>query len=202
MTRSLILDVDTQVDFMNKDGKLYVPGAENIKTALSDVMLHAMGCPVISTMDSHSENDIEFDTYPPHCIIGTDGWNKIPETMPYGNHYVYDEKVNSLAMQYIIRKKTYNVWDPSLGNPIAMYKILSNIEPANIFIMGVALDVCVIAAARGLAKFNKESKLGSKLWVIEDAVEALTDEGFMRSIKEMRDLDIVPICSHQLTGII
>lgn len=73
-------EVDPQADFMLPGGKLYVPGAErllpNIRK-LTDaarqgrVFLVSHGC-------YHSQDDPEFQTFPPHCIKGTPGSQFVP----------------------------------------------------------------------------------------------------------------------------
>src|SRR6266480_6204378 len=82
-------DVDTQYDFMHADGKLYVPDAERIignLKRLSDYA-HGHGIRVIASADDHVKGHAEISdtpdwktTFPPHCLRGTPGQKKIPET--------------------------------------------------------------------------------------------------------------------------
>ena len=50
-------DVDTQYDFMRADGKLYVPGSEEIIPALRDLTRHAhdRGIPIVASVRAGSE---------------------------------------------------------------------------------------------------------------------------------------------------
>ena len=83
-------DVDTQVDFMRPDGKLYVDGAERIVAnlaALTD-FAHGRGIRIVGSSDNHDPGDDELsetpdfvDTFPPHCLRGTEGQARIPETL-------------------------------------------------------------------------------------------------------------------------
>src|SRR5271157_4031093 len=75
-------DVDTQVDFMLPEGKLYVPGAERIIPTLARLTNWAAQhqVRVIASADAHQPGDEEFSLYPPHCLAGTPGQKKIPET--------------------------------------------------------------------------------------------------------------------------
>ena len=87
--RCAFWDVDTQVDFMRPDGKLYVGGAETILAnlaALTD-FAHANGIRIVASSDCHTATDEELsaepdfvDTYPPHCLAGTPGQARVPET--------------------------------------------------------------------------------------------------------------------------
>src|ERR1700728_2944367 len=84
LSRNVVFwEVDTQADFMLPGGKLYVPGAErllpNIRK-LTDaarqgrVFLVSHGC-------YHTQDDPEFQTFPPHCIKGTAGSALLPEAL-------------------------------------------------------------------------------------------------------------------------
>src|SRR5580658_865687 len=67
--KTVFFDIDTQIDFVYPAGALYVPGAEYILPLVGELNRHA---PVlISTMDAHSEDDPEFQIFPPHCVVGT-----------------------------------------------------------------------------------------------------------------------------------
>src|ERR1044071_7703202 len=82
-------DVDTQYDFMKADGKLYVPGSEEIIPLLDRLTRHAHehGIRIIASADDHVEGHPELsatpdwkETFPDHCMRGTPGQLKIPET--------------------------------------------------------------------------------------------------------------------------
>lgn len=204
--KSLLIDIDTQIDFIDKDGKLSVPGAEEIRPVLHDVFIGSIrkGVPIISTMDTHSENDPEFTTYPPHCIEETAGWSKIRETMPYRISFVsvtghaatgIARKTLEQCMQFIVQKKTYDVWDNFLGSPNAMIDIITHFLPQNIYLCGVATDVCVVAAARGIAKWAVENSYSPGLWVVKDAMKGLSTDSEAKAISEMANLGFIGIDS-------
>src|SRR4051794_38432521 len=79
----VFVDVDTQFDFMDPRGRLYVPQAEAIVPALKRLFEVARRerIPVISSADNHSPDDAEFARFPPHCVRGTPGQQKIAETL-------------------------------------------------------------------------------------------------------------------------
>src|SRR6266568_2383952 len=89
MARVIFWDVDTQHDFMHADGKLYVPDAEHIIGNLKRLTdyAHTHGIRVIASADDHVAGHPEIsdtpdwkNTFPPHCMRGTPGQKKIPET--------------------------------------------------------------------------------------------------------------------------
>ena len=89
MSGRLLWDVDTQVDFMRPDGKLPVPDAQDAVPAMARLVrwAEAEGVTHLATADDHELTDPELSaepdfttTFPPHCLRGTPGAAKIPET--------------------------------------------------------------------------------------------------------------------------
>ena len=85
----VLWDVDTQFDFMYPHGKLYVPGAVHTIPAMQRLVdaARASGIVHVASADDHELTDAEIadepdflNTYPPHCLRGTRGALKIPET--------------------------------------------------------------------------------------------------------------------------
>ena len=75
----IIFDIDTQHDFMHRDGALYVPGADEIRAQI-ERLLEAAGSSGVTTISSrcaHGPDDPEFEIFPPHCIDGTVGAERI-----------------------------------------------------------------------------------------------------------------------------
>src|SRR5919201_332077 len=89
MPGRILWDVDTQVDFMLPKGKLYVPGAEKTAPAMARLVAAAReaGLVHVASADDHELTDAEISpepdfstTYPPHCLRGTRGARRVPET--------------------------------------------------------------------------------------------------------------------------
>src|SRR5439155_1053023 len=85
----VLWDVDTQRDFMLPEGKLYVPGAEETAPAMARLVgaVREAGVVHVASADDHELTDPEIsdepdfqNTYPPHCLRGTPGAEKIDET--------------------------------------------------------------------------------------------------------------------------
>jgi nicotinamidase/pyrazinamidase len=168
----LLWDVDTQVDFLLPGGRLYVPGAEAIIPNLAKLTQTArdMHLPLISSADAHQPGDPEFEIYPPHCIAGTPGQQKIPESL-LPNRFVVANGPAELPFatdiqQIILEKQAFDVFtNPNTG------RLLQQFRPAlQILIYGVVTEICVAAAARNLLL------RGHKVTLVSDAVRAL-DEG-------------------------
>ena len=73
--KTILWEVDAQADFMLPGGDLYVPGAEKIIPNIARLIKAATetGTLIVSSGDAHTQNDPEFQRFPPHCIAGTPG---------------------------------------------------------------------------------------------------------------------------------
>src|SRR5690242_8435657 len=93
--KTVYFDIDTQIDFMFPAGALYVSGAEKLLPAIERLNRYALehGIPLISTMCDHSEDDEEFQQWPPHCVIGTTGQQK-PESLRMGQIILEKQKLD------------------------------------------------------------------------------------------------------------
>jgi len=178
-------DVDTQVDFMLPEGKLYVAGAEQIIPTLAKLTIWAAQHQVlvIASADAHQPGDEEFSLYPPHCLAGTPGQGKIPETsltpqfnipnrrgaeLPDAEHYA----------QIVLEKQEFDVF----SNPNTD-SLLAQLGKPEVVLYGVVTEICVSAAARGLLD------RGYRVTVVEDAIRYL-DAGKGRAfLDEVRRRD-------------
>src|SRR3954467_14562742 len=81
--KTIFFDIDSQLDFLYPSGALYVARAERVVPAIAQLNRYAAAhaIPVVSTVDAHSENDPEFQVWPPHCIAGTIGQHKAESTV-------------------------------------------------------------------------------------------------------------------------
>lgn len=149
----LFWDVDTQVDFMEPGGKLYVPGAEKIIPKIQQLNSWAAdhGIPVLSSVDAHQPTDPEFSEYPPHCLAGTPGQQKVDGTVLPRHMVVPNRKSDvpcdvSSYQQIIIEKQATDVF--TNPNVDALLQVLG--RERRIILYGVVTEICVEKAARGL----------------------------------------------------
>lgn len=182
-TDLLFWNVDTQIDFIEPHGELYVSGAEKIKPVLGRLTKLAKKCniKVINTCDYHQINSTELssnpnyiDTFPPHCMAGTKGVEYIPETMPEIPVIIDWEPDIKLSSEIWDQDKYRNIvlrkddFDVFKGNPYTE-KVLEIINPELVFVYGVTTNVCVDKAVRGLVE------RGKKVFVVKDAIRELPD---------------------------
>ncbi len=150
--QTIFWDEDTQVDFMHPEGKLYVKGTEAIIPNLARLTRWAQehGVLVIGSVDAHTMSDPEFEHYPPHCLVGTPGQRKIPETQMTAELIIPNRPVQLPANlesydQVILEKQTVDVFT----NPNTE-ALLKRLLDCPIVLYGVFTDVCVAHAACGL----------------------------------------------------
>jgi nicotinamidase/pyrazinamidase len=188
---TILWDVDTQVDFMLPDGKLYVPRAEETVSAMKRLVdaARAAGIVHVASADDHELTDTEISaepdfvtTYPPHCLRGTRGARKIPETdqedpVPLALEPVADRYLE--GREFLLLKKSFDVFT----NPHTE-RLLERLDPDEIVVFGVATDVCDDAAIRGfLAR-------GLKVRFVEDAARGLDDDRVAISTAFWREQEV------------
>ena len=183
----IFLDIDTQYDFMNPRGKLYIPKAEELIPNLRRLFRFAEknNIPVVSSLDTHRRNDPEFKHFPPHCIKGTRGYKKMEET--FLNKVRPVRKRASIQCrrepscgrkQIFITKHTIDVF----SNP--QIKII--LKPCQVvYVFGVALDYCVKAACLGLVN------LGIKTYLVRDATKAVSTKGERETLRLLKQKGII-----------
>jgi nicotinamidase/pyrazinamidase len=174
---TILWDVDTQFDFMLPGGKLYVPGAEETVPAMKRLVdaARAAGIVHVASADDHELTDAEISaepdfvtTYPPHCLRGTRGARKIPETdqedpVPLALEPVPDRYLE--GREFLLLKKNFDVFT----NPHTE-RLLERFDPDEIVVFGVATDVCDDATIRGFLSRRL------KVRFVEDAARGLDDD--------------------------
>lgn len=178
--KTVFIDVDTQLDFLYPTGALYVPGAEKMVDAIARLNQHAgaQGIPLISTMDSHRENDAEFLHWPPHCILGCLGQRKPAATVLAEQSIIpcdSEPSVLPVARQIIVQKR---VLDPFRTPNLS--RLLEHLGAERYVVYGVVTEICVQYVAAGLLK------TGAKVAIIRDAVKALDEQAASRTFTELQ----------------
>ncbi len=133
------------------------------------------GILVISTMDAHSENDAEFASWPPHCVLGTLGQRKPESTLVGG--------------QIFVRKQALDCFTSAEMTP-AMAK--ANAERYVVY--GVVTEYCVRMAALGLLA------RGARVAVVTDAILHLDDTARRATFDEIARLGGELVTASEVTS--
>lgn len=182
MNSAIFWDVDTQVDFISPGGKLYVPGAEAILPNLARLTSWAKenGILIVASTDAHFEHDAEFKLYPPHCVIGTPGQQKVRETHAAKQLVIPNRPVQlpvslSEYEQIIFEKQYFDVFT----NP-NIEALLQRLGRRNVILYGVVTEICVAAAARGLLE------RGWVVSIVQDAIRCLDEAKGGTTLEEIQ----------------
>jgi len=199
MPQAAFWDVDTQNDFMLPGGRLHVKGAEKLRPRLRKLYAFAKKArlPVVATGDAHSETDEELREWPAHCLKGTEGQKKLPETLLVRNAAVphsapvahrtvatpHGAECQALyggppflpGSQVILEKCHLDAFT----NPSAAALVRSSGVDRWI-VFGVATDYAVRLAVLGLLK------LGQKVTVVSDAIQGVRPDTSEQAAIEMQ----------------
>jgi len=187
----ILWDVDTQVDFVMRDGKLAVPGAEETIPAMRRLVEAAREAGVVhvASADDHELTDDEisdepdFDTtYLPHCLRGTRGAQKIPETEQLDPVPLTLDPVPERfwrGREFLLLKKSFDVFT----NPNTD-RLLARLDPDEIVVFGVATDVCDDAAIRAFLE------RGRRVRFVEDAARGLDEARVTACTAAWRDAGV------------
>jgi nicotinamidase/pyrazinamidase len=176
-------DVDTQYDFIMPDGKLCIPGAVELLPNLARLTQLAhqsrKRIRILASICDHEDSDPEIssqpdfrETFPPHCLRGSIGHAKVASTdlgkvWKVSNRKMaikcIQQKLNKYEGDILILKQMFDVFSNSNTEVILKY-----LDPEQVYIYGVALDVCVARVIEGLLRLGRPN-----LFLVRDATEAI-----------------------------
>ena len=137
-SKTAVVVVDMQNDFVKPNGKLYVPTAQATVPAIRKLLEKARDAnvPIIYTQDWHFKNDPEFRIWGEHCVMNTWGAEIIDELKP-------------MPDDILIRKRRY---DAFFGTDLD-YVLRHVVHADTLVIVGTVANICVLHTA-GSAALN------------------------------------------------
>lgn len=118
------------------------------------------GDKIVAFKDTHSEDDIEFQTYPVHCVRGSEECTLIPELA------IFETRMQ------IIEKPTTNGFITQ-----EFQKLISENNFDKISVCGCCTDICVSNFLESLNGYLKMANKKTEVIVFEDAVDTFNSEG-------------------------
>lgn len=193
MARVIFWDVDTQYDFMKADGKLYVPDAEHIIPNLKRLTdyAHGHGIRIVASADDHLPDHRELsdspnfkDTFPLHCMHGTAGQKKIPETALRDPLVIEPELEDPVRLTERVRAHQgdilfHKTWFDVFTNPNVL-TVVDALAPEDVVLYGVALDVCNRYAIEGFLQHRPSIRL----FAVADAMKPIDRDVAEQMLKE------------------
>ncbi len=163
-------------------GGLYVPGAEKLIPALGRLteFARSRGIPIISSADAHAPQDEEFRDWPPHCVRGTFGQRKVPETLLPAAVEIPNSPGSlpagwERAPQVIVEKQKLDVFHTS-----TISRVLEGRPAGRFVVYGVVTEFCVECAAAGLLR------RGARVDIVTDAIRELEPACGQQVLDELR----------------
>jgi nicotinamidase/pyrazinamidase len=191
----VFVDIDTQRDFLEESGALYVSGSRSILPNLERLSRFAAerGIPVVATACCHSPDDSELSQFPPHCMAGTDGQRRVVATECPGSVVLgaVDRLEGPLPRHLTLQKQAFDVFSrPDAGELVARY---DEAKPTFV-VYGVATDYCVRAAVEGLLA------RGCRVAVVADAVRAIDPDAEADLFRDWTDRGAVLVMTDVVCG--
>jgi len=170
--KKLLLVIDMVNGFV-KEGALADRQINNITPNIIKIIEEYIenGNDIISIQEGHNEDSKEFESFPPHCVLGTEEAELIDELVPYKDKMKLIRKnstcgfVTKEFMKYIEENKE---------------------KLEEIILTGCCTDLCVMNFALPLKNYINEHDLDVKVTIYKDAVE--TYDSPMHNRKEYNDM--------------
>jgi nicotinamidase/pyrazinamidase len=211
MTRTVFWDVDTQHDFIMPDGGLYIPGAEAIlpNVAVLTGFAREKRLPLLGSVDYHAPGDSEIsdrpdfrETFPPHCLAGTPGQEKVEATRPKDPLFIDSRPEDKVSLkqrvkqhlgrggEVIFRKQRFDVF----SNP-NVDTVLEAVRPDRIVVYGIALDVADRYAIDGLLDRKRY-----RVALVQDATRAIRPDEGERLVADWTSRGVCMMTTGQIVG--
>ena len=148
-------DVDTQIDFMEPAGKLYVPGAEEIRLNLAYLTNMGSGVRLSGSVDAHVPDDPEFVEWLEHCVYGTPGQLKIQDSSVEDILFVPSARLSSEQLAEVAAfngQVIFEKQDTDVSSNPNVKPFMDLIEPDLVVVYGVVTEICVNLTVRARAQ--------------------------------------------------
>jgi len=142
----VILDV---INGFVKYGNLYSPRNENLINPISNLSQKCdqLGIKKLAFADTHNPNSLEFNSYPPHCIQGSEECKVVDEIKNYT--LIPKNSTNGFL------EKSFQDW------------LKSNKQIDTFILVGDCTDICVYQFATTLKAYFNTNNIASRIIVVE-----------------------------------
>lgn len=186
MTKSALIIVDLQNDFVLPEGKTPVVGAEKLPSLANQLIEACVNNDhfIVFSRDWHPRGHSSFRTRGEHCVAQSSG------------ALLHRELKLSPGRAVVLNKGT----DPKEDSASAfaasdgffnLEHFLEERQVTDVFIMGLTLDGCVLSTA--LEAVGK----GYQTFVIPEATRAATSEGYRKAFKELPEAQVTLVTTKE-----
>ncbi len=164
----VFLDIDTQRDFLEPQGSMFLEGSHVILQNLERITMFARDyeVPIVGSSSWHLPNEPAPETDPRHCIAGTRGADRIRETRWAGSLVLPADGTfqlpasGTIPAHITIQKRNFDIFThPDIDQVVEIY---ARKEPVFV-VYGVTTEHAVANTVRGLRERNQPVR------VIKDA---------------------------------
>ncbi len=164
----VFVDIDTQRDFLEPAGALFIAGSGAIIANLGRLTQFALGhqVPILATACCHDPDDPELKRFPAHCMRGSSGEKRVGATAVAGSVVlaVGERLMGEVPLHLTVQKREIDVFSrPDAAELFARY----NQGRPTFVVYGVATDYCVSAAVMGLLSSS------CRVAIVADAIQAI-----------------------------
>jgi len=166
MSKEALLIIDMLNDFVEEGAVLEVPSARKIIPKIKKRIEEARKkqIKIIYVCDAHQKDDKEFQKWPPHAIMGTQGAEIIEELRPQEEDFV-------------VKKRRYSGF---LGTDLDL--LLRELRIEKIYIVGILTNICVFFTAAEASMRDYE------VIVYADSVTTISEREHRFALAELRDV--------------
>jgi nicotinamidase-related amidase len=194
--RQILLDIDTQKDFLLADGKACIRNHRRVLAHIRRVMAWArtQNIPIISTAEVYPDNNGESTIN--YCIDGTDGQKKIRYTL-FKDRVTFVADGNTDLPRDMLRRYKQIILHKRCVDPFdepRIDRLLSEVRATEFFLVGTTLEGAVKMTALGLLQ------RGKKVTVIVDAVGSHSKKEAMLTLRKMETKGAKLIETRKLAG--
>jgi len=194
--RQIIIDVNTQKDFLLVEGKACVKNHRRVLAHIRRVMAWARynNVPIISTAEVYANNNGE--SIPGYCIDGTDGQKKVRYTL-LNNRISFTADGNTDLPRDILRKYKQIILHKRCEDPFdepRIDRLLSEVRANEFILVGTSLEGAVKATALGLLQ------RGKKVTIIIDATGSYNTREAKLAVRKMETKGAKIVETRKLAG--
>ena len=176
--RRVLIVVDMQNDFVAEEGVLASQAARAIVPFIQEKVQKALraGDEVVFTLDTHLEDDAEFNKFEPHCMRGSWGQQLIPALQN-----LLDEEVSD-RVHYVEKNRYSAFFRTDLEDYLGLAATSQRKAVGEVEIVGVCTNICCYFTAEELANRDVSTR------VYEQGVANFDQEAHTFALEQMRSV--------------
>lgn len=151
---TVLIHVDIVEGFLNF-GALHSKDAAGILPFVTKLNESMRAYEKIFVIDRHGDQAVEFNAYPPHCVVGSGEDKLVKELLPYTKD------------ELVISKNSTNLFHA----PDFQKYLRENPQKNDFVFVGVVTDICILQATLSLRSYFNEYNLDKNIHILVPGVD-------------------------------